>query len=1514
MGARPLLLNATAITGKNTFDRVLQIFVLLPSFSLRLVTFLETSDFLSTTDSYFDRFAQGGVGDFPHCGFGSRQSLTGQGPNTPRRLQFCSQFCSHETGLLQQHNFSDFCGVGSQTRSGPDGVGSRYSLTGLFSLLNTTQKDWDCKQITFLTAHLEFSWIKQFATEQVSATHLTFASTAWLDTAQDSYFWRHTHPQILVNGGGSPKAIFTGHLHALSHLILDLWYLSVPTDFPAKRPHLRVLALCDGVRPRFLNTGSGTTDRSQQGFQNFHIDFTQLTDQFNSFDRQNTGADNIFSFLDCIQDFCSGTRIFQVSQRWVHPRLNCCETIEIDIQQHRACGNLRTLVSRRDLQIFDSSHFAEGQIEQTPQHRFQFLIYFIAVHWLGEHSVAFFLPLLAFLALGYCWHWLLTSAPSWRSTQTQGIIVTFFNLDSCLEAPNGICHPFTSGKPGPKSRSRPTVLDCSPKRSFHLRSAFLLLFVLTMGSTRGEGCVPFMGNAEASDAWQTRFIDIADAKRHESRPTTGNHAINWHPQHTKVVKRSIRRAYSRACIHGLAWYKGQCYTPQDFPPNLKSTTTALSQTHQRKQNPQLHECNRRHRDSRRMSLLNWNTGGLTTAKLDEIKIWLEDQHIDAAILTETRMTFESEWSDAAWHHLHTGNGADRGGGILCLISTKICTAQQIRWRPVIDGRLVHVQMQLPNRNIDVVGCYQHTQNPSMDRWKARSTWWTRLDHLLHGLATRNTLFLAGDFNTSLPQSCSHAGPQHFWWNGNLVLGAQHRDQGQFMELLRMHGLVALNTWHPGLGPTFKTDLACSRIDFLITRKNLADGQAKQIRYTWDAPFCSDHGHAPMIGHLRKSWLAHAIDPRAQTISAAQRQQALIDFHADTTHWHDFIQHTGETMLHRMTQVKPSDDHLIPDMHSIVCSNFHQFFPSLKRQKQTDSVAKDVILTKWQHRKAMLQPRQITQGSVLTAWWHAARFQTLKRQAQNHAKQVRLIKFTEITESATAAASRHDSHALFRIINRFTPKQPRRRMQLRNTHGHIANPTEATAMLRQFIQDTWKGPHQFPFPSTALTGLPFTMEELEQALRAIPAGKAVARPCAPGFAWKSLAPIITPTLYSILQDWWLGTKCFIPSWFKDSWMILIPKPNKPPVNPRALRPLALQEPVGKAIVGILASKAQWFMLPALTAWPIWSYLPMRSTQDALLRVALHCKHVRSLVAGHRSTPFSRAQGIKHHKGVGGICIFLDIERAFDMVSRPQLFAKLEAVGIPASIAKLLTMWHQNTGYYLFSQGVEEHIPVGRGLRQGCKAAPLMWNIYLLLFLTELNSRVDSTWLQTSVNFYADDGQLGGSFCTSHELSQLLDNIHTTLTLLQEFGMNINSAKCVALLEIKGSASRALRSKLTEHRDGKDWLILRRETQTDFLIPIAHTAKYLGTVMTYGQLEDTTLHHRAQISKAAFGRLGRWLKGKRGLPLKHRLRLWSTCVYPILSYGICSVGLTAKGIQFFQQHVYGMIRQLLQLEET
>ena len=574
----------------------------------------------------------------------------------------------------------------------------------------------------------------------------------------------------------------------------------------------------------------------------------------------------------------------------------------------------------------------------------------------------------------------------------------------------------------------------------------------------------------------------------------------------------------------------------------------------------------------------------------------------------------------------------------------------------------------------------------------------------------------------------------------------------------------------------------------------------------------------------------------------------------------------------------------------------------------DTTTTTLVMNKWTHRQILLQLDQTDPKTILQAWFHLTRFRCLNRQSKKHAREVRQLKFQEVVAEAQHAAMRHDSHALFKLIHKYSPKQPRRRMQLRTTQGHIATPVEETAMLRQFVMDTWSGPPTFPTPAPPFSGMPFTAEELERELSRIPACKAVARPCAPGMIWKSLAPYIAHAIHAQLATWWQRPTPYLPGWFRDSWMILIPKPHKPPVSPSALRPLALQEPISKCLVGLLTRAALRDALPKMIILPLWAYLPGRGTQEALMRVASHCRATRTLMQTLRSTPHARQRGPLRPKVAGGLQLFLDIERAFDLISRERLFGQLHKLGISPHVLQLLSLWHQQTNYHLKCHGTEIPIQVGRGVRQGCRAAPFLWNSYMWLFLVELSRITSPQWAAQCINVYADDCQMGDVFQSTTELTSLLDNINKTLMLLRQFDLIINPNKCTAMLAIGGTSYRQVRASITAWKDGQEWLRFGTTDQPIWM-PLNKTAKYLGTVISYTNFEDATVKHRLQLSKIAFGRLKRWLTGSRGLKQWQRLQLFTTCVYPILTYGIFATGLTTMGITLIQKHMYSFLRQVL-----
>ena len=161
----------------------------------------------------------------------------------------------------------------------------------------------------------------------------------------------------------------------------------------------------------------------------------------------------------------------------------------------------------------------------------------------------------------------------------------------------------------------------------------------------------------------------------------------------------------------------------------------------------------------------------------------------------------------------------------------------------------------------------------------------------------------------------------------------------------------------------------------------------------------------------------------------------------------------------------------------------------------------------------------------------------------------------------------------------------------------------------------------------------------------------------------MAPHLAPLLHGILTKWWSHNPPFIPSCWRDGWLCMLAKPRKAPSCPQNLRPIALQEPIGKAVLGLVAKIALGFAFPHLVSWPLMAYLPYRSVLDCVLKVSQHCKAVRAMVTSQRGGPHLRASAQVRYKVCGGVQLFIDLTRAFDVVCRRKLFSRLSELGVP-----------------------------------------------------------------------------------------------------------------------------------------------------------------------------------------------------------------------------------------------------------
>ena len=179
---------------------------------------------------------------------------------------------------------------------------------------------------------------------------------------------------------------------------------------------------------------------------------------------------------------------------------------------------------------------------------------------------------------------------------------------------------------------------------------------------------------------------------------------------------------------------------------------------------------------------------MSSAKYQELLLWLHHQRIDVAVLSETHWSYTAEWQTTNWHAVHTGRDPlqkDTASGLLILVAARLCRSNQIAWQEVEPGRLLHCRLHLNPRPIDVIGLCQYPWNTSTVKKSRRKEIWT---------------CLLGDFNCSLPCIPRLAGQAHFSTLGGNKLGPQHGDMSILSNMLTDYQLVALNTWAPKLEP------------------------------------------------------------------------------------------------------------------------------------------------------------------------------------------------------------------------------------------------------------------------------------------------------------------------------------------------------------------------------------------------------------------------------------------------------------------------------------------------------------------------------------------------------------------------------------------------------------------------------------------------------------------------------------------------------------------------------------------
>ena len=434
--------------------------------------------------------------------------------------------------------------------------------------------------------------------------------------------------------------------------------------------------------------------------------------------------------------------------------------------------------------------------------------------------------------------------------------------------------------------------------------------------------------------------------------------------------------------------------------------------------------------------------------------------------------------------------------------------------------------------------------------------------------------------------------------------------------------------------------------------------------------------------------------------------------------------------------------------------------------------------------------------IFRAWKCWSTFHQLHREYSKHCKILHKQKILDALEEAEKAAAHNDVWQLYRLVRRLAPKTPPKKFQIQ-PKGHMLSPAEELKALVQFYEELYVSDQAHMVRGTRSLSATFevTPEEICSYLSQIPLRKAVSSGSVPGVVYRLCAEEIAPTLCQLLQYMWHKDRLLIPRSWCIADLIFLPKPGKKTYEVKDWRPIGLQDAIAKAVMHLLMNRVKPFVQAWSEKYPLFAYMPQRSTRHALQAVFKHCADVRSMCSAEADTIHRRFTGWKPGELCGGLQICLDLSSAFDRVPWSRIEAAFQQAQVPSDLASIVLTWLEHSEYMIRNGTESVSIAVARGVKQGCRASPTIFLAYMTLFCQQLDHILGSGFCQTHLTQYADDTHAAWTFHSYEELQKCIWQLSVIMDTLEDFGMKLNDDKAQALFTVRGSLRQKARKEHT-----------------------------------------------------------------------------------------------------------------------
>ena len=829
-------------------------------------------------------------------------------------------------------------------------------------------------------------------------------------------------------------------------------------------------------------------------------------------------------------------------------------------------------------------------------------------------------------------------------------------------------------------------------------------------------------------------------------------------------------------------------------------------------------------------------------------------NIDIACLQETRLPESGTIKECNYTFFWQGGPMDtpRQHGVGFAIKNGLCSSIE----PPTKGtnRILTIRLSTSSGLANIISAYAPTLSSSSE---AKDQFYDDLNQTLASIPTNEAIYILGDFN-------ARVGSDHMAWPtclGYFGRGRLNENGQRLLEMCCLHGLCVTNTFfnckaihqvswrHP-------RSKHWHQLDLIITRRTqLASVLLTRSYHSADCD--TDHSLvASKVRLLPKKLYRNKNKgkPRIGICSTKNPERTA-----------EYTQRLKEALV----QMPPVDtieskwSHLRDTIYGSAIAAFG------KRERKSA----DWFEAHWEEMKHVTDVKR----KALLAYKDRPCPETLhslksaKKNAQQAARHYANTYWLNLSSSIQSAADRGDTKAMYENIKQATGPLTSKTAPLMSKAGEII--TDRDKQLKRWIEHYLELYATINHVSTAalddipdlpvmeeLDSLP-TMVELSRAIDCLACGKAPGNDGIPPEVLKCGKEILLQPLHDLLTLCWEQGQ--IPQELKDANIVTLYKNKGDKSDCNNYRGISLLSIVGKAFARVALTRLQTLASRVLPESQC-GFRAGRSTIDMIFSLRQLQEKCRE-----QHMPLYIA--------------FVDLTKAFDLVSRSGLFQILVKIGCPTHLLNIIKQFHENMqGTVCYNGATSEAFPVSSGVKQGCVLAPTLFAIFFSILLQYafknnsegiyIHTRADGRLFniarlkaKTKIRkillrelLFADDAAL-----ISHTADGLQNLVSSFSAACKEFGLTISIKKTNIMAQDAAS--------------------LPTITIDDCNLDAVDSFTYLGSnISSTLSLEDEI---SSRIGKAAtvMARLYKRVWSNAKLTARTKLQVYQACVLSTLLYG-------------------------------